>query len=448
MKPDHASRATDHASRISSLDYSVLQQCMHCGMCLPDCPTYQETGRERNSPRGRIALMRGIADGELELTKAFGDEMYYCLGCLACVTACPAGVDYPHLFEAARADIEDAGVLPGKQRRFWRWLSVKTIFMSPGLLHAVGRCLRWYQASGLNALVRRLKLTRLLPARLADLEPTTPRIQAKFSTQLIDHWEYPAGGQPKYRLGFLTGCVQDLVFSDVNRDTVDVLLANNCAVFTPRQQSCCGSLHAHNGELELARELARRQLDTFDLTTLDGVISNAGGCGSHLKGYGHLLADDPEYAERARQWDAKLFDIHEWLVKIDFRSPRPTPLVPRPETLITYHDSCHLCHGQKIARQPREILRRIPRVTLRELPEASWCCGSAGIYNITQPEQAGKLQLRKMENIAKTGCTLVATANPGCHLQLENGFKLTGQSGQVRHPVSILAEAYRLENQS
>lgn len=448
--PDLGTRIPDPASRnklrLQSMDYSVLQQCMHCGMCLPDCPTYQETGRERNSPRGRIALMRGIADGDLELTQSFGDEMYYCLGCLACVTACPAGVDYPHLFEAARADIEDAGVVPGKQRTFWRWLSVKTIFMSPRLLHWVGRSLRLYQVSGLNALVRKLKLTRLLPKRLADLEPTTPKVQAKFSTQLIDNWEYPAGGQPKYRLGFLTGCVQDLVFSDVNRDTVDVLLANNCAVFTPRQQSCCGSLHAHNGELELAKELARRQLDTFDLDALDGVISNAGGCGSHLKGYGHLLADDPDYAERARQWDAKLFDIHEWLIKIDFRAPRSSSSAPASR--ITYHDSCHLCHGQKIARQPRDILRRIPGIELVELPEASWCCGSAGIYNITQPEQAGKLQLRKMDNIAKTGCSLVATANPGCHLQLENGFKLTGESGQVRHPASILAEAYRAETDS
>lgn len=431
------------AKHLEKMDYSVLQQCMHCGMCLPNCPTYQETGRERNSPRGRIALMRGIADGDLEVTKAFGDEMYYCLGCLACVTACPAGVDYPHLFEAARADIEEAQVLTGKQRRFWRWLSVKTIFMSPKLLHLVGRSLRLYQVSGLNALVRKLKLTKLLPKQLAELEPSTPKIRAKFSSQLIDNWEYPAGGNPQHRLALLTGCVQDLVFSDVNRDTADVLLANGCAVFTPRNQSCCGSLHAHNGELELAKELARRQLDTFDLDALDGIISNAGGCGSHLKGYGHLLADDPKYVERARQWDAKLFDIHEWLDRAGWRVPMASLDIE-----LTYHDSCHLCHGQKVARQPRDILRRIPGVTLRELPEASWCCGSAGIYNITQPEQAGKLQMRKIANIAKTGCTFVATANPGCHLQLENGFKLTGETGRVQHPVSILAEAYRREKES
>jgi glycolate oxidase iron-sulfur subunit len=428
-------------SRLAKMDYSVLQQCMHCGMCLPDCPTYQETGRERNSPRGRIALMRAIADGDLELTKAFGDEMYYCLGCLACVTACPAAVDYPSLFEAARADIEDAKVLKG-QRSFWRWLAVKTIFMRPRLLRLVGRGLWCYQASGLDRLVRKLRLTAVLPKRLRELEPTTPRVRAKFSHQLIREWEQPKG-EARYRVGLLTGCVQDLAFSDVNRDTADVLLTNACAVYTPRVQHCCGSLHAHNGELELARDLARKQLDAFDLEQLDAVISNAGGCGSHLKHYGHLLADDPDYAERAQLWDSKLKDIHEWLVEIDFCAPRPP--VPSPSSPITYHDSCHLCHGQKIAAQPREILKKIPGFDFRELPESSWCCGSAGIYNITQPEQAGKLQVRKMENIVKTGVTLVATANPGCHLQLENGFKLTGVSGSVRHPVSLLAEAYRKE---
>jgi glycolate oxidase iron-sulfur subunit len=312
--------------------------------------------------------------------------------------------------------------------------------MSPRLLHLVGRSLWLYQASGLNAAFRKLKLTRLLPKRLAELEPTTPTIKPQFSAQLIDNWEYPRGGTPKYRVGFLTGCVQDLVFSDVNRDTVDVLLANECAVFTPRHQSCCGSLHAHNGEIELAKELAKRQIDTFDLDSLDGIISNAGGCGSHLKGYGALLKDDPDYGERARQWDAKLFDIHEWLDRIGWRQPKA-----ELDMELTYHDSCHLCHGQKIARQPREILRGIPGLRLRELPEASWCCGSAGIYNITQPEQAEKLQRRKMANIERTGCDRVATANPGCHLQLENGFKLVGQEGTVKHPVSILAEAYRQE---
>jgi len=429
---------SDPELRLQSMDYSVLQQCIHCGMCLPDCPTYQETGKERNSPRGRIALMRGIADGDLELNESFGDEMYYCLGCLACVTACPAGVNYPTLFEAARADIEDAQVLKG-QRSFWRWLAVKTIFMRPRLLRLIGRGLWCYQATGSDRLVRKLKLTSLLPKRLRELEPTTPRVRAKFSHQLIAERERPAG-EPRHRVGLLTGCVQDLALSHVNRDTADVLLANGCAVSTPKVQSCCGSLHAHNGELELARELARRQLEAFDLDRLDAIISNAGGCGSHLKHYGELLAGDPAYAERAREWDRKCKDIHEWLEETGFRPPQATL-----DLELTYHDSCHLCHGQKVVRQPREILRKIPGLVLKELPESSWCCGSAGIYNITQPVQAEKLQRRKMENISRTGCSTVATANPGCHLQLENGFKLVGRDGRVTHPVSLLAEAYRKE---
>jgi glycolate oxidase iron-sulfur subunit len=411
-------------------------------MCLPSCPTYQETGKERNSPRGRIALMRAVADEELEVSKAFGDEMYYCLGCLACVTACPAGVNYATLFEAARADIEEAQVLRG-QRKFWRWLAVKTIFMRPRLLRFVGRSLQLYQAAGLDRLLRRLKLTAVLPKGLRELEPTTPRLQNKFSHQLIREWEQPAK-EPRFKVGLLTGCVQDLAFSTVNRDTADVLLANGCAVYTPRVQNCCGSLHAHNGELDLARELARRQLDTFDLNELDAVISNAGGCGSHLKHYAELLADDPAYCERAQLWDAKCKDIHEWLVEIEFRTPKPGK-GGAPARELTYHDSCHLCHGQKVVVQPREILRRIPGVQLKDLHESSWCCGSAGIYNITQPEQAGKLLERKMANIAKTGTSLVATANPGCHLQIENGFKLSAKGGQVLHPVSLLAEAYRNE---
>jgi len=440
--PESENRKRDDVSslRLESMDYSILQQCIHCGMCLPTCPTYQETGRERNSPRGRIALMRAIADGDLELNKSFGDEMYYCLGCLACVTACPAGVDYPTLFEAARADIEEAKLLKG-QRNFWRWLAVKTIFMHPRLLRLVGRGLWLYQASRLDLLVRRLKLTYLLPRRLRELEPTTPRVRSRFSHQLIAEREQPPE-KPRYQVGLLTGCVQDLAFSEVNRDTAEVLLANGCAVHTPKLQYCCGSLHAHNGELDLARALARKQLDAFDLGALDAVISNAGGCGSHLKHFGHLLADDPEYAERAREWDRKLKDIHEWLIEIDFRPPAAGP---RSRAPVTYHDSCHLCHGQAVVSQPREVLKRIPGIEYQELPESSWCCGSAGIYNITQPEQAGKLQVRKMDNIARTGCATVATANPGCHLQIENGFKLTGRDGEVVHPVSLLAEAYRNE---
>jgi len=272
----------------------------------------------------------------------------------------------------------------------------------------------------------------------------TPQAQAKFSHQLIRPIESPDGGV-KYRVGLLTGCVQDLVLPQINRDTAEVLLANGCEVFTPSVQYCCGSLHAHNGEVETARELARKQLDAFDLNTLDAIITNAAGCGSHLKHYDHLLADDPVYAERAKVWSAKLKDIHEWLCEIGFRHP----INHQPSTInisaVTYHEACHLCHGQKISRQPREILRAIPGLKLVELTESTWCCGSAGIYNITQPEMAAKLQERKMRHVAETGAAVVATANPGCHLQLESGAVKFSVDASIRHPVSLLAEAYRRE---
>lgn len=291
-------------------------------MCLPTCPTYAETGRERHSPRGRIALMRAIADGELEVTKSFGEEMYYCLGCLACTTACPAGVNYAELFETARIEVERQGVLDSPKRDAIRWFALRLIFTRPRLLRLVGRLIWLWQVSGLQGFARRTGLIKLLPGRLGELEPQTPVIRAKFSHQLIAPVE-AARGAKRYRVAVLTGCVQDLIFSEINRATVDVLIENGCEVFTPPVQPCCGSLHAHNGDVDSARELARRQLDLIDPFQVDAVISNAGGCGSHLRHYGHLLADDPVYAGKAKEWSRKLKDVHEWLVEIGFRRPGP-----------------------------------------------------------------------------------------------------------------------------
>lgn len=434
---------------LAALDYSILQQCMHCGMCLPTCPTYAETKRERHGPRGRIALMRAIADGELDVTKSFGEEMYYCLGCLACTTACPAGVNYAQLFETARAEIERRGLLDNPKRDFIRWSVVRVLFTRPRLLRAAGRVLWLWQASGLQALARRTGLMRLLPRNLRRLEPQTPKISARFSHQLIRPIEKPSSAAaPARRVVVLTGCVQDLAFSDVNRATVDVLLANGCEVHTPPVQPCCGSLHAHNGDLESARTLARRQLDLINPNEFDAIISNAGGCGSHLRAYGHLLHDDPVYAERAAVWSRKLRDIHEYLVSINFRKPN-SAVSGTGASRVTYHESCHLCHGQKISAAPRAVLRAVPGVEFLECAEAQWCCGSAGIYNITQPETAGRLQRRKVGNLIATHAEMVATANPGCHLQIQNGLRGTeAETMEVVHPVVLLAAAYRAEGKS
>ncbi len=438
-------RSAKPPNLLRELDYAVLQQCMHCGMCLPTCPTYDETKVERNSPRGRISLMRAVADGRIETSKAFGDEMYFCLGCLACETACPAGVDYTTLFETARAEAERAGVLKSPKRAAIRGLLLKGLFTRPRLLRFVGRLLWLYRASGAQAVFRGLQLYRLLPYRFRELERMTPQAQAKFSHQLIREVERPVG-EVKYRVGLLTGCVQDIVLPGVNRDTAEVLTANGCKVFTPPVQYCCGSLHAHNGDVETAKALARKQLDAFNLDSLDAIITNAAGCGSHLKHYDRLLADDPLYVGKARLWSHKLRDIHEWLAEIGVRRPEIGNQKSEIGNLrVTYHEACHLCHGQKITRQPREVLKAIPGLQLTELAESTWCCGSAGIYNITQPEMAAKLQERKLGHIARAGTPIVATANPGCHLQLESGARKFAVDVKVRHPISLLAEAYRRE---
>ncbi len=428
-------------SHLKGLDYSVLQQCMHCGLCLPTCPTYDATKVERHGPRGRISLMRAIADGRLGATKAFADEMYFCLGCLACMSACPAGVNYAELFEHARAEAEASGVLNSAKRNVIRAFAIRWLFMDLSHLRFVGRILRIYQQLGLQALVRGSGVLKLFPKRLQELEGITPDIQPKFSAQLIAPVT-PAVGQKKYRVAMLVGCAQDLIFSDINRDTVEVLARNGCEVFTPAKQLCCGSLHAHNGEWEMAQQLARKQLEQFPPDQFDAIITNAGGCGSHLKHYRKLLANDPAYRDRATLWDKKVKDIHEWLVEIGIQAPAHQG----PPQEVTYHESCHLAHGQKITAQPRQLLNLIPNLKLVELPESLWCCGSAGIYNIVQPEMAGQLLDRKLKHIRSTGVSIVANGNPGCLLQLINGAKQQGLKVRVVHPVTLLAEAYRRSN--
>jgi glycolate oxidase iron-sulfur subunit len=418
--------------------------------------------------------MRAIADDRLEVTKAFGEEMYFCLGCLACQTACPAGVNYAELFEHARAEVEAQRVLSSPKRNFIRGFTVHWLFMELARLQLVGRAIRFYQQLGLQTLLRRSGVMKLFPRRLQELEAMTPEIQPQFSAEMISPVT-PAVGERRYRVAMMIGCAQDLIFSDVNRDTVEVLVANGCEVVTPPEQSCCGSLHAHNGEWTLAQQLARRNIEQFPPEQFDAIITNAGGCGSHLKHYAKLLPDDDGYRKRAELWDNKVKDIHEWLIEIGIRTPadlnsRRTEesltdsqlqaVAPRTdqrlltssptngEFIVTYHESCHLTHGQKVVKQPRELLRAIPGLQLVELPEASWCCGSAGIYNLTQPEMAGDLLERKLKHIQSTGALTVATANPGCLLQLINGAAQRGMQLRIVHPITLLAEAYRRSSQS
>lgn len=441
MGTDRMSATTTH-SHLKHLDYSVVQQCMHCGLCLPTCPTYDATKLERNSPRGRIALMRAIADDRMEASAAFAEEMYFCLGCLACMTACPAGVNYAELFEHARADAEASGKLDNLRRGWIRAFTLRWLFTDMRRLELAGLILRLYQSLGLQTLIRKSGILALLPRRLRELEAMTPQVQPWFSSDLIPETTPPAGPK-RYRVALLTGCAQDLIFSDVNLDTAEVLARNGCEVFTPSPQSCCGSLHAHNGDLETSRMLARRNITQFPPHQFDAIITNAAGCGSHLKHYSSLLKEDPAFAASAKAWDSKVKDIHEWLTTIGVAAPSATA---QREQTVTYHEACHLCHGQKITSQPRQLLKCIPKLNLVELPESTWCCGSAGIYNLIQPEMAGQLLERKVQHIQSTGAETVATGNPGCLLQVRNGCNQAGLDLRVVHPVTLLAEAYRAES--
>ncbi|MCC7519074.1 MAG: (Fe-S)-binding protein [Verrucomicrobiae bacterium] len=428
---------------LKGLDYSIVQQCMHCGLCLPTCPTYDATKRESASPRGRIALMRAIADDRLEVTRAFGEEMYFCLGCLACMTACPAGVDYAHLFEMARAEVERRRVLSSPKRNFVRWALIRWLFAKRARLRFFGRLLWLYQKLGLQTFVRRSGILRFAPKPLRELEPLTPTILDRFTPM---GYRTPAAARdaPRTRrVGVLAGCVQDLVFADVNCDTAFVLEQNGCEVTIPKGQECCGSLHGHNGEWELAKQFARKNLDAFDVDALDAIVINAAGCGSHLRHYDRLLAGDPVYGERAKTWSRKVRDIQEYLVEIGFRPPRGRKR--EAKIRLAYHEACHLVHGQKITGPPRIILQALPAYEFLELPESSWCCGSAGVYNITQPEMSAELLRRKVAHIASTGASVLATSNPGCLIQVAAGLRAHGIEVRVAHPVTLLAEAYRAE---
>jgi glycolate oxidase iron-sulfur subunit len=389
--------------------------------------------------------MRAIADGELEATRGFADEMAYCLGCLACTTACPAGVDYGTLYETARAQVEQSGAAATPSRSLIRFVTLRFLLCRPWALRIAARLLRFYGASGLRNAVRRSGVFKILPRKWGEWERQSLSIRPEFSDEIIAPVEEPKAPS-RYRVAVLTGCIQDVAFSDVNRATVDVLLSNGCTVATPRAQSCCGSLHAHNGDLETAKALARRQIDSIAPEGRDAIISNSAGCGSHLKRYGHLLADDPAYAGRAAVWSSKVRDISEWLVEIGFRKP-VLPNLDAPTVTVTYHEACHLCHGQKISSQPRDVLRAIPGFRLAECPEATMCCGSAGVYSLTHPETSAWLRDRKVAHLRSTGAAIVATANPGCQLQIQQGIsEADGEATvapRVVHPVVLLAEAYR-----
>ncbi|KAA3615396.1 MAG: (Fe-S)-binding protein [Calditrichaeota bacterium] len=415
-----------------------LLQCMHCGMCLPSCPTYVLTKRERSSPRGRIRLIKSVSEGKLPISDAFIAETTFCLDCRACETACPAGVQYGRIIEETRWAIAQQKT-PDFKSGLIKKLLLNGLFAKQKRLQFVARLIRIYQCSGIEWLNLKLNIAGLFSKKLKDISPLAPKINKKFTHQLLPEF-LPAKGETKFKVGLLTGCMQDIAFSDVNVATAEVLALNNCDVFIPRNQGCCGSVHAHSGDSKQACQQILQNAATFDLDSLDAIIVNAAGCGAFLKESDKIFSGDSDSATIDKV-ASKTKDISEFLCEIGFKKPEENLKLD-----VTYHDACHLAHGQKIRSAPREIIESIPGIKLIEMEESDWCCGSAGVYNITHTETAFELLDRKMGNIAKTGASIIVSANPGCSIQLAYGVSKQKNDMQILHPVSLLWRAYQGES--
>jgi glycolate oxidase iron-sulfur subunit len=417
-------------------DPKLIDSCVHCGFCLSTCPSYRVLGKEMDSPRGRIYLMDAINEGEIALNTATVEHFDSCLGCLACVSTCPSGVQYDKLISATRHQVERNynRSLPDKLVR----QLIFSLFPNPDLLRILLFPLLVYQKLGISQVLQATGLIKAISPRLAAMESILPEITLKsFQDNLPDI--IPAKGEKRYRVGVILGCVQRLFFSGVNEATVRVLTANGCEVVIPKSQGCCAALPEHQGQTEQAKVLARQMIDSFADTHVDFVIINAAGCGHTLKEYGHILADDPEYAEKAKVFAAKVKDSQEFLANVGLTA-KLSPLTDKNLTLV-YQDACHLLHGQKISVQPRQLLKQIPGVTLKEPIDAALCCGSAGVYNMLQPEVAEELGKQKAENLINTGADLIASPNPGCSLQISK--YLQGKTISVMHPMELLDYAIR-----
>jgi glycolate oxidase iron-sulfur subunit len=414
-------------------DKALIDECVHCGFCLPTCPTYVLFGEEMDSPRGRIYLMNKGLDEE-----PMNDEMVrhwdLCLGCMACVTACPSGVQYDKLIESTRQQVERRYERRADDKAFREMIF--QFFPYPNRLRAVAAPMRLYQRFGIGDKLRRAGIMQRIPARMRAMEALMPDLPRE---EKIPDLTGPVG-EKRRRVGVLTGCVQRVFFSQVNAATVRVLAAEGCEVVAPKQ-GCCGALSTHAGREEESLDFARKTIDTFEDLNLDNVVVNAAGCGSTMKEYGYLLRDDPEYAERAKAFSAKVRDVSEFLQGLGPVAERN----PLPVT-VAYHDACHLAHAQGIRKQPRQTLKQIPGMDVKEIREAEICCGSAGIYNMVEPEPAAELGERKANNILKTGAQMIVTSNPGCMLQIQSSLKKMGRDGlPMAHPVEVLDASLRGE---
>jgi glycolate oxidase iron-sulfur subunit len=413
----------------------LIDECVHCGFCLQACPTYQSWGEEMDSPRGRIFLMKGIQQGTIPLSDAAVVHFDKCLGCMSCVTACPSGVKYGTLIEQMRAEVEQHHSRSVPDRLFRAMLFA--LFPYPRRLRLIRFLQILYRWSGLQWLVRATKILERLSPRIAQLDRLMP--SAKASIGVLPEVT-AAQGSRRATVGLLTGCVQSVYFADVNAATVRVFSAEGCEVRVPPDQPCCGALSLHAGREKEAKEFTRALIERFDLGALDAVIVNAAGCGSHLKECARLFEHEPAWHARALAFAAKVRDATEFLANLGPAAPRRG----LPQRLrVAYHDACHLAHAQGIREQPRSLLRGIPNLELLEIPESEQCCGSAGIYNLVEPESAREIGDRKVDNLLSTGAQLMATANPGCALQIQSLLRARGKALPCLHPVQLVDASLR-----
>ena len=419
-------------------EQKLIDSCVHCGFCLATCPSYRVIGKEMDSPRGRIYLMNAINKGEATLDETTTQHFDSCLGCLACVSTCPSGVQYDQLIAATRPQVER-----NQPRNIFDKLIrilIFNLFPYPQRLQIFLPFFWLYQNLGLQKLVRVTGLLKKFFPRLAAMESILPKITRQSFGQNFPT-EIPAQTEKRYRVGVILGCVQRLFFSPVNEATVRVLTANGCEVVIPQSQGCCAALPAHQGQEAQAQALARQMIDSFAETEVDFIIINAAGCGHTLKEYHHILADDPIYAEKAKVFVAKVRDVQEFLMEVGLTALLSA--IADENLTIVYQDACHLLHGQKISLQPRQLLAKIPNITLKEPVDAALCCGSAGVYNMLQPQIAEELGQQKVTNLLNTGAALIASSNPGCSLQIQKHLSQQNKSIPLFHPMQLLDFAMR-----
>ncbi len=386
-----------------------------------------------DSPRGRVYMMDALNQGEIDLTSVVVSHFDSCLGCLACTTTCPSGVQYDKLIAAMRPQIERNHQRPFVERLYRQFIF--GLFPYPNRLRLLLIPLFIYQKLGLQKLIRQTKIVEKVSPHLAAMESNLPELSLSTFQDTLPAL-IPAQGTQRYRVGMISGCVQKLFFDRVNQATVRVLTANGCEIVIPQSQGCCAALPHHQGQEEQAKTLAREMIDNFANTNVDAIIINAAGCGHTLKEYGELLQDDPDYVQKAIDFSAKVKDVQEFLADIKLTTPL-SPISTTPLALV-YQDACHLLHGQKISVQPRQLLKQIPNITLTEPLDAALCCGSAGVYNMLQPETANELGTQKVRNLVNTGATIIASANPGCTLQIAKHLELQGHQTRILHPIELL----------